>query len=148
MRRAKRRIQLHTAMFVSAFGGAGKCLLDATPIFFHQRQAYPKRHRSQGQMRRLAVFVAGFTPDAASAVKADFATSSIANLVARSLVILDDKAPATRWRMLETTRAYALEKLAQCGEFEVAARRHAEFFCDDLDGGRFARTRRASAFEK
>jgi predicted ATPase len=79
-------------------------------------------------MRRLAVFVAGFTPDAAAAVMADFATSSIAGLVARSLVILDDKAPATRWRMLETTRAYALEKLAESGEFEVAARRHAEFF--------------------
>jgi predicted ATPase/DNA-binding winged helix-turn-helix (wHTH) protein len=84
-------------------------------------------------LRRLAVFVAGFTPAAASAVMGNTGTSvveGIANLVARSLVTLDDKAPATRWRMLETIRAYALEKLAESGEFEVAARRHAEFFRD------------------
>jgi hypothetical protein len=36
----------------------------------------------------------------------------------------------TRYRLLETTRAYALEKLAQNGELDAVARRHAEFYRD------------------
>jgi len=42
----------------------------------------------------------------------------IANLVAKSLVALDGSAPAGRWRLLETIRAYALEKLAGSGDAE------------------------------
>jgi predicted ATPase/DNA-binding winged helix-turn-helix (wHTH) protein len=87
-------------------------------------------------LRRLAVFAAGFTLEAANAVMSDkgHAVSAlleeIANLVAKSLVTLDGSAPAGRWRLLETTRAYALEKLAEGGETEEAARRCAEFFRD------------------
>jgi predicted ATPase/DNA-binding winged helix-turn-helix (wHTH) protein len=86
-------------------------------------------------LRRLAVFSAGFTLEAATAVGGDGASAStvaegIANLVAKSLVTLDGSAPAGRWRLLETIRAYALEKLAENGEAEPAARRHAEFFRD------------------
>jgi len=54
----------------------------------------------------------------------------IANLIAKSLVTLDGLAPTGRWRLLETLRAYALEKLAESGETEQAARRCAEFFRD------------------
>jgi predicted ATPase len=54
----------------------------------------------------------------------------IANLVAKSLVSRDGSTPAGRWRLLETIRAYALEKLAEIGEVSIAARRHAEFFRD------------------
>ena len=36
----------------------------------------------------------------------------------------------TRYRLLETTRAYALEKLAESGELEQVARRHAEYYRD------------------
>jgi non-specific serine/threonine protein kinase len=46
----------------------------------------------------------------------------IANLVAKSLVSRDGSTPAGRWRLLETIRAYALEKLAEIGEVSVAAR--------------------------
>src|ERR1700680_4856941 len=54
-----------------------------------------------------------------------------ANLVAKSLVAAD-LGGATGWyRLLETTRAYALEKLTQSGEFEQVARRHAKY-CRDL----------------
>jgi len=35
-----------------------------------------------------------------------------------------------RYRMLETTRAYAMEKLAESGESDLAAQRHAEFYRD------------------
>lgn len=36
---------------------------------------------------------------------------------------------AWRWRLLETTRGYALEKLHESGEARRIARRHAEFYC-------------------
>ncbi len=52
----------------------------------------------------------------------------IAQLVCKSLVILDGSAFARRWRLLETTRAYALEKLAENREAEQDARCHAEYY--------------------
>jgi non-specific serine/threonine protein kinase len=84
-------------------------------------------------LRRLAFFPAGFTLEAATAVMSDAAPAvveGIANLVEKSLVMLDGSATIPRWRLLETTRAYALEKLAESGEAEQAARCHAEFFPD------------------
>ena len=87
-------------------------------------------------LRRLAVFPAGFTLEAATAVMRDVGhdvsevTASIVNLVAKSLVASDASVPAGRWRLLETIRAYALEKLARSGETAQAARSHAEFFRD------------------
>ena len=88
-------------------------------------------------LRRLAIFAGGFTLQAASTIAAtdELAGSDIvdcvANLVAKSLVAAD-LGGATGWyRLLETTRAYALEILGQSGEFEQVARRHAEY-CRDL----------------
>jgi predicted ATPase/DNA-binding winged helix-turn-helix (wHTH) protein len=84
----------------------------------------------------LAVFAAGFTIEAAAAVAggtgtaAPTLTEAIASLVAKSLVALDTSGTASRWRLLETTRAYALEKLTEAGEAEYAMRRHAGFFRD------------------
>ena len=87
-------------------------------------------------LRRLAVFAGGFTVDAAAAVMTDTGLDAstvpdgIANLVAKSLVALDPKSGATRWTLLETIRAYALEKLAESDESDDAQRRHAAFFRD------------------
>jgi predicted ATPase/DNA-binding winged helix-turn-helix (wHTH) protein len=87
----------------------------------------------QRLLRHLAVFAAGFTLDAAIAVlpEADNAPAvvveGVVNLVTKSLVTLDGSARDGRWRMLETIRAYALAKLVENGEFEAAARRHAEY---------------------
>ena len=46
----------------------------------------------------------------------------------RSLVTRDGSTPAGRWRLLETIRTYALEKLSESGETNETGRRHAEFF--------------------
>lgn len=73
-------------------------------------------------LRRLAVFPAGFTVEGAAAVHDHPAAplEGVANLVAKSLLVLEDSQPC-RWRMLETTRAYALEKLTEAGEFDAAS---------------------------
>jgi predicted ATPase/DNA-binding winged helix-turn-helix (wHTH) protein len=90
-------------------------------------------------LRRIGIFAAGFTLEAANAVMSDHGHTApvvlqgITNLVAKSLVELDGPAPSGRWRLLETTRAYALEKLAQHGEMPQIARRHAEFVRDRLE---------------
>jgi predicted ATPase/DNA-binding winged helix-turn-helix (wHTH) protein len=87
-------------------------------------------------LRRLAVFPGGFTIDAATAVMADtgFDASAvldgIANLVAKSWVALDKSGDNARWNLLETIRAYALEKLVESGESDDAQKRHAAFFRD------------------
>lgn len=85
-------------------------------------------------LRRLAIFAGGFTPRAAVAVVADDALSAIecvqctANLVTKSLVVIEAGDAVSRHRLLETTRAYALQHLAQAGEADVVARRHARHY--------------------
>src|SRR5580692_3551771 len=87
-------------------------------------------------LRRLAVFPAGFTIDAAAAVMTDtgFDASAvldgIANLAAKSWVALDKSGAGARWNLLETIRAYAFEKLVESGESDDAQRRHAAVFRD------------------
>ncbi len=85
-------------------------------------------------LRRLAVFPAGFTIAAATAAVRGAGTAvaeGIANLVAKSLVAFEG-ASTDRWRLLETVRAYSLEKLTASGEINETARFHAEFFRDLL----------------
>jgi non-specific serine/threonine protein kinase len=91
-------------------------------------------------LRCLSVFPAGFSLAAAVAVMIDAERGApavmdgIANLVAKSLVSLDSPTtvdrPDTvaRWYLLETTRAYALEKLRESGDAGQIARRHANFY--------------------
>jgi predicted ATPase/DNA-binding winged helix-turn-helix (wHTH) protein len=87
-------------------------------------------------LQRLGVFPAGFTIDAATAVMTDTGFDAlavldgIANLVAKSWVVLDKSGAAARWTLLETIRAYALEKLVESGESDDAQRRYAAFFRD------------------
>ena len=90
-------------------------------------------------MRRLAVFAGDFTADAVSSVAAggEIAASetvcSLANLVTKSLVTLDAGSVIAHYRLHETTRVYALEKLIESGEFEQVARRHANYYRDLFD---------------
>jgi predicted ATPase/DNA-binding SARP family transcriptional activator len=85
-------------------------------------------------LRRVAAFASGFTLEAAEAVAGDAEVGhgavgdAIVNLAAKSLLAVDVTGPAPRYRLLETTRAYALEKLGQSGELDRVARRHAEYY--------------------
>jgi predicted ATPase/DNA-binding winged helix-turn-helix (wHTH) protein len=91
-------------------------------------------------LRRLAVFTGGFTLEAASSVASDDAVDEFAvidllsQLVARSLVVADTGDTGARYRLLETTRDYALEKLAEAEEIDAIQRRHAQYFRDRFHG--------------
>jgi predicted ATPase len=82
-------------------------------------------------VRRLSIFAGGFTPEAAGAVVAvPPVADTIVELVAKSLVNAKVDGAAVRFRMLETTRAYALEKLIESDERGDVAQRHAEYYRD------------------
>lgn len=86
----------------------------------------------QRLLRQLAIFPGGLTFDAAASVVApearpDVVVDGISSLVAKSLVVPDEGSSIARWRLLETTRAYALEKLRESGEVAETERRHAEY---------------------
>jgi len=82
--------------------------------------------------RRLSVFAGGWTPSSAEAVGADCESDQsqvldiLSQLVEKSLVEFEvgsDSIP--RYRMLETTRAYGVERLTEAGEMPATLRRHA-----------------------
>lgn len=83
-------------------------------------------------LRRIAVFAGMFKLESAAAVVASDEIAApdvvdyLANLVAKSLVTADVSAFTAQYRLLDTTRAYALEMLRESGEFDIFARHHAE----------------------
>ena len=85
----------------------------------------------QTVFRRLGIFAGSFTLEAAQHVASDgrigvwAALDHLGALVDKSLVLAVGD-PVPRYRLLETTRAYALERLAEAGETESLLRRHAE----------------------
>ena len=86
-------------------------------------------------LRRLGIFSGVFSLEAASAVAAspDIPPAQVmrglADLVAKSLVVTEMDHVA-HYRLLDTMRAYALEKLAESGDSALLARRHAEYYRD------------------
>jgi predicted ATPase/DNA-binding winged helix-turn-helix (wHTH) protein len=83
--------------------------------------------------RSLGIFTGGFTFEAAAAMAGDAANPSdaidrLADLVAKSLVVADVSGARPRFRLLDTTRAYAIEKLAASDERERHAHRHADYY--------------------
>jgi len=86
-------------------------------------------------LRRLAVFAGGWTLEAAEQVGAGTAAGRgdvldlLAQLVAKSLVLLEQRpGHAARFRMLETIREYARDKLAAAGDARAARDRHLGFY--------------------
>ncbi|HUI89050.1 MAG TPA: adenylate/guanylate cyclase domain-containing protein [Anaerolineales bacterium] len=80
-------------------------------------------------LRRLSVFAGGWTFEAADAicVKQDV-LDLLSQLVNKSLVIFDDEGDEPRYRMLETVRQYARDKLLELNESEGARDAHLDFF--------------------
>jgi predicted ATPase/class 3 adenylate cyclase len=84
--------------------------------------------------RRLAVFVGGWTLEAAESVcsgggiEPDDVLDLLDHLVDKSLVISVHDGNETRYRRLETIRQYAREKLAESGEGTSYRNRHLAYF--------------------
>ncbi|HTY30456.1 LuxR family transcriptional regulator [Mycobacterium sp.] len=84
--------------------------------------------------RRLAVFLGGFDLDAAQAVTGADGVQryqvldQLTLLVDKSLVIAENSKGTTRYRLLETVRQYALEKLGDSGEADAVRARHCEYY--------------------
>lgn len=84
--------------------------------------------------RRLSVFVGGSTLAAIEAVVADEGLHReqvwdlLFLLVEKSLVVMDTSDPDGRYRLLDTVRRYAAERLAETGESEVLRARHAAYY--------------------
>ena len=145
-----------TATRIDAFGvkGLSDLLEDRFRLLRQGRRTAMSRHRTLAAaldwsygflpederviLRRLSIFAGPFTLEAANAVTADTTIAvpevaeGVANLVAKSLVSADVSGAAAHYRLLNITRAYALEKLTESGEHGTLARRHAEYFCDVL----------------
>jgi tetratricopeptide (TPR) repeat protein len=84
---------------------------------------------------RLGIFAGGFGLEAASKVCGGEGLDEIdildllASLTDKSLVVADTTGQQERYRLLESTRAYALQKL-EAGQRERLARRHAEHYVE------------------
>ncbi|HEX3785717.1 MAG TPA: LuxR C-terminal-related transcriptional regulator [Pseudonocardiaceae bacterium] len=85
---------------------------------------------------RLSVFAGGFSLAAAEAVgvgpdddQQDF-LALFSGLIEKSIVLRNGDQQAVRYRMLETIRAYGLQKLAEAGELKQVRRRHLDFFLE------------------
>jgi predicted ATPase/class 3 adenylate cyclase/DNA-binding CsgD family transcriptional regulator len=84
--------------------------------------------------RRLAVFLGGFDFDAARAVAGGGEVErfqvldQLSLLVDKSLVVADDAGGRTRYRLLETVRQYALEKLGESSEADTVRARHRDYY--------------------
>jgi predicted ATPase/DNA-binding winged helix-turn-helix (wHTH) protein len=104
--------------------------LRATLDWSHELLAEPERVL----LRRLSVFSGAFSLDAVTAVAAslDLAAPDVIeglpSLVTKSLVVAEFAGTMARYRLLDTMRAYALEKLDDSGERDRIAHRHAEYY--------------------
>jgi tetratricopeptide (TPR) repeat protein len=92
--------------------------------------------REQRLFARLAVFAGSFDLEAAEQVchgaevdEADV-TSVVASLVAKSMVTADPASETTRYRLLETVRQYARERLTALGELDATRDRHARYMAE------------------
>jgi predicted ATPase/DNA-binding winged helix-turn-helix (wHTH) protein len=137
---------------VAALGleGLAARLDDSLPLFGARCRAQTPRHRTMRAvidwsyrllsederrfLRALAVFSGGLTAAAAEAVMREAADTGVnaidrlADLVAKSLVVADVSGASLRFRLLDATRAFAIEKLDASGERERFARSHAEYY--------------------
>ncbi|PZR56765.1 MAG: adenylate/guanylate cyclase domain-containing protein [Candidatus Meridianibacter frigidus] len=86
--------------------------------------------------RRLSIFAGGFTWEAAAAVGRDDGGDEVdlldrlSSLVDKSLLQAELDEERARYRLLESTRQYAREKLQEAGEYATVARAHAASYLE------------------
>ena len=84
--------------------------------------------------RRVAAFIGGADLDATRAicsgedVQRHQVVDLLTLLVDKSLVVAEEHAGSTRYRLLETVRQYALEKLGASGEADIVRTRHRDHY--------------------
>jgi predicted ATPase/DNA-binding winged helix-turn-helix (wHTH) protein len=89
-------------------------------------------------LRRISIFVGLFTLEAAKAISSDgdmppdAIVAVLADLVSKSLVVLEEGDFGAKYRLLDTTRVYALAKLLAAEEAVAIVRRHATYLRDLL----------------
>ena len=92
----------------------------------------------QAVLRGLSVFAGEFGREAAEAVAFDAQANErdvpgqLAQLVAKSLLTADTRGKAARYRLLDTTRAFASSKLHEAGEASLVVERLARYLCETL----------------
>lgn len=136
---------------VEVFGllGVAARLEDRVRLLTHGRRTALPRHQTltatldwsydalsepeQTVLRRLSVFAGSFTLDGAQALATDDEVDSsdivevVTSLVSKSLLNADVATAVGKYHLLDTTKAYALEKLMESGELRQTARRHAAY---------------------
>jgi predicted ATPase/DNA-binding winged helix-turn-helix (wHTH) protein len=135
--------------------GIAELLDNHFSLFWHGRRTSVPRHETLNAMLdwsysllserekvvlcRLSVFVGDFTLAAAGSVASETEVDdadvidAVVSLVAKSLISTTVINESTYYRLLDTTRAYAATKLAECGEADRIARRHAIFYSRFLE---------------
>jgi predicted ATPase/DNA-binding winged helix-turn-helix (wHTH) protein len=142
---------------VGAYGIKGiASLLDGScRLLWHGRRTASPRHQTLNAMLdwsynllpeseriilcRLSVFVGAFSLEAAQFVAAgdiqerEQIAEAIAGLVTKSLVAVETNRTGTLYRLLDTTRAYVLTKMADSSEKSTIAQRHAIYYREFLE---------------
>jgi non-specific serine/threonine protein kinase len=105
---------------------------------------------------RLSVFSGGWTLEAAETICTDEAIAEVevldllTGLVDKSLVVFDGERLSARYRLLETLRQYARERLSEADEDATVRKRHAAFFlkmAEQFDLSHRAGAREEGGFE-
>jgi predicted ATPase/DNA-binding winged helix-turn-helix (wHTH) protein len=136
------------AVQVEVFGvqGLARRLNDRFALLTKGRRTALPRHRAlratldwsyqllsdaeRALLNRLAIFAGPFSPDGARAVAAEAMSegdiiSRISDLVKKSMIVGGTDTATAEFRLLDTTRVYALDRLDETGAHADVARRHA-----------------------